>query len=280
MNAPLPELGVGIGWRPEIAGVLERLPGLRFTEVVAESLTDRALPAPLAQLRERGVTVVPHGIRLSLGGAEDLDQHRVAHLAHCAEVVDAPLVSEHIAFVRAGGTEAGHLLPVPRTRDALDVLAGNVLAAQAELPVPLALEPIAALFDWPEDEMDEAAFLTELLERTGAWLLLDVANLYANAINRGDDLGALLTRLPLERIAYAHVAGGAEHDGFYHDTHTDPVPPEVLALLSELCAVRRPSAILLERDGDYPPEAQLRTELDALARAAGLPAITSDVATR
>lgn len=280
MSAPLPELGAGIGWRPEIAGVLEKLPGLRFTEVVAESLTDRAVLAPLAQLRERGVTVVPHGIRLSLGGAEDLDQHRVAHLAHCAEVVDAPLVSEHIAFVRAGGTEAGHLLPVPRTREALDVLAGNVLAAQAELPVPLALEPIAALFDWPEDEMDEAAFLTELLERTGAWLLLDVANLYANATNRGDDPGALLTRLPLERIAYAHVAGGAAHDGLYHDTHTDPVPPEVLALLSELCAVRRPPAILLERDGDYPPEAQLRTELNALARAAGLPAITSDVATR
>lgn len=280
MSAPLPELGAGIGWRPEIAGVLEKLPRLRFTEVVAESLTDRAVLAPLAQLRERGVTVVPHGIRLSLGGAEDLDQHRVAHLAHCAEVVDAPLVSEHIAFVRAGGTEAGHLLPVPRTREALDVLAGNVLAAQAELPVPLALEPIAALFDWPEDEMDEAAFLTELLERTGAWLLLDVANLYANATNRGDDPGALLTRLPLERIAYAHVAGGAAHDGLYHDTHTDPVPPEVLALLSELCAVRRPPAILLERDGDYPPEAQLRTELNALARAAGLPAITSDVATR
>ena len=280
MSAPLPELGAGIGWRPEIAGVLEKLPGLRFTEVVAESLTDPAVLAPLAQLRERGVTVVPHGIRLSLGGAEDLDQRRVAHLAHCAEVVDAPLVSEHIAFVRAGGTEAGHLLPVPRTREALDVLAGNVLAAQAGLPVPLALEPIAALFDWPEDEMDEAAFLTELLERTGAWLLLDIANLYANAINRRDDPGALLTRLPLERLAYVHVAGGAEHDGLYHDTHTDPVPSEVLALLSELCAVHRPAAILLERDGDYPPEAQLRAELDVLACAAGLPAITRDVATR
>ncbi|MDT7712863.1 MAG: uncharacterized protein QOG46_1552 [Pseudonocardiales bacterium] len=280
MNAPLPELGVGIGWRPEIAGVLERLPGLRFTEVVAESLTVGTLPDPLAELRERGVTVVPHGIGLSLGGAEDLDQHRVAHLAHCAEAVDAPLVSEHIAFVRAGGTEAGHLLPIPRTRDTLDVLAGNVLAVQAQLPVPLALEPIAALFDWPEDEMDEAAFLTELLDRTGAWLLLDIANLYANAVNRGDEPSALLTRLPLERIAYVHVAGGAEYDGLYHDTHTDPVPAEVRALLSELCTLHRPPAILLERDGDYPPEAQLRTELDALALAAGAPAITGDVAIR
>jgi uncharacterized protein (UPF0276 family) len=280
MSAPLCGLGVGIGWRPEIAGVLGRLAGLRFTEVVAETLTGGALPQPLAQLRGRGVTVVPHGIRLSLGGTEDLDQHRVAHLAQCAEVLNAPLVSEHIAFVRAGGLEAGHLLPVPRTRDALDVLVGNVLVAQAQLPVPLALEPIAALFEWPEDEMDEATFLTELLDRTGAWLLLDVANVYANATNRAAAPGALLARLPLERVAYVHVAGGAEHDGLYHDTHTDPVPPEVLALLSELSAVHRPPAVLLERDGHYPPEAQLRAELDAVAHAAGLPRITGEVLAR
>ncbi|HKR48540.1 MAG TPA: DUF692 domain-containing protein, partial [Pseudonocardiaceae bacterium] len=248
--------------------------------VVAESLTGGTLPEPLAQLRQHGVTVVPHGIRLSLGGAEDLDQHRVAHLARCADALDAPLVSEHIAFVRAGGTEAGHLLPVPRTQDALDVLVGNVLSAQAQLPVPLALEPIAALFEWPEDEMDEAAFLTELLDRTGAWLLLDVANVYANAVNRAAVPGALLARLPLERIAYVHVAGGSTHDGHYHDTHTDPVPIEVLTLLSELCALHQPPAILLERDGDYPPEAQLRTELDAVARAAGLPLITGEVPAR
>lgn len=280
VSAPLRGLGIGIGWRPEIAGVLTRLPGLRLTEVVAEALTGGAVPEPLVQLRQRGVTVVPHGVRLSLGGAEDLDQHRVAHLARCAAVLDAPLVSEHIAFVRAGGTEAGHLLPVPRTPDALDVLVTNVLTAQAQLPVPLALEPIAALFEWPEDEIDETAFLTELLDRTGAWLLFDVANLYANATNRGDEPSALLARLPLERIAYVHVAGGAEHDGLYHDTHTDPVPPEVLALLSELCALHRPPAVLLERDGNYPPEAQLRAELDTLAHAARLPPITSEVPPR
>ena len=29
-----------------------------------------------------------------------------------------------------------------------------------------------------------------------------------------------------------HVAGGAEHDGLYHDTHTDPVPPAVLDLVA------------------------------------------------
>jgi uncharacterized protein (UPF0276 family) len=267
--------GVGIGWRPEISGYLAGLPGLRFTEVVAESLPRRG-PAPeaLAGLRERGVTVIPHGVKLSLGGAEPVAPERVAHLARCAELVGAPLVSEHIAFVRAGGQEAGHLLPLPRTREAVDALVANVARTQAELPVPLALEPIATLFDWPDAELSETDFITEILDRTGALLLLDVANLYANARNRGKDPVEVLDRLPLDRIAYVHVAGGAEHDGLYHDTHTDPTPPRVLELLAALCARQPPPAVLLERDGHYPAADVLTAELDAIADAAGLDRVT------
>ena len=277
---PLPG-GVGVGWRPEIAGVVGELPGLRFCEVIAESLAPvpAVPPRGVVEQRGRGGAVVPHGVRLSLGGAEPLDPARVAHLAACAAAVDAPLVSEHVAFVRAGGREAGHLLPVPRSRDALDVLTAHVTAVQAELDVPLALEPIAALFDWPDDEYTEGEFLTALLERTGALLLLDVANVHANAVNRGTDPEALLDAIPLERVAYVHVAGGAEHPadpGVYHDTHTDPVPDAVLTLLERLCErLAAPPAVMLERDGRYPPAAQLHAELDAIAAAAALPRVTA-----
>ena len=268
-SAPTAPLGgVGIGWREELAGFVARRPGLGFAEVVAESLhADRPLPPGLEELRRRGVPVVPHGVRLSLGSADEPDPARVRHLAALAERLEAPLVSEHVAFVRGGGLEAGHLLPVPRTRQALDVLAHNVRLAQAELGVPLALEHVAALLEWPAPELDEAAFLTELLDRTGAWLLLDVANLYANARNHGGDPPAFLDALPLERIAYVHVAGGVERDGLYHDTHAHPTPPAVLELVAELCARRDPPGVMLERDDDYPPEAELAAELDAIAAA-------------
>lgn len=266
-------LGVGIGWRPDIAGYVRSLPGLRFTEVVAESL-HHPLPDLLA-LRDNGVAVIPHGIQLSLGGPDPVSPARVAHLAHCAELLDAPLVSEHIAFVRAGGLEAGHLLPVPRTRDSLQILTANIRRTQRELPVPLALEPIAALFDWHEADYTEADFITELLLRTDALLLLDIANVYANARNRGQDPTALLDRLPLDRIAYVHVAGGAQAGGLYHDTHTDPVPADVLALITELCTRCRPPGLLLERDGRYPPAAALSAELAAIAQAADLPSPTT-----
>lgn len=263
--------GIGAGWRPEIAAVLRDVPGLAFREVIAESIDPDALPVPLA-----GDDVVVHGVRLSLGSPDGVDPERVTHLAACADALDAPLVSEHVAFVRAGGIEAGHLLPLPRTRAALDVLTRNVARTRVELDVPLALEPIATFLDWPDDEFDETGFLLRLHERTGAPLLLDVANLRANALNRGTDprrvLDDLLDGLPPEAIAYCHVAGGAEHDGLLHDTHTDPVPDAVLELLAEVAArLPAPPPTMLERDGRYPPAAELCAELTAIATAAGHP---------
>ncbi|MDW5326928.1 DUF692 domain-containing protein [Plantactinospora sp. KLBMP9567] len=259
-----PRLGVGIGWRPEIDLTVERLPGVDFVEVLAENIHRGPLPVSLTVLRERGVPVIAHAVSLSLGGAEPVDHTRVAHLAAVAEAVDAPLVSEHVAFSRAGGLDSGHLLPVPRTRDALEVLVDNVNQVQAELPVPLALENIAALLDWPDNDLTEGQFLADLVERTDCWLLVDVANLYANAINLGTSPETFLDELPLERLAYVHVAGGVTHDGLYHDTHAHAVPPQVLDTLAALCARVNPPGVMLERDDDYPPDADLAAELAAI----------------
>ncbi|WUW20902.1 DUF692 domain-containing protein [Streptomyces sp. NBC_01463] len=265
------KLGIGIGWRPEIADAVEALPGIDWVEAVAENLCDDHLPASLVRLRERGVTVVPHGVSLGLGGAERPDPDRLAALAARAALLDAPLVTEHIAFVRAGGArtgsavlEAGHLLPVPRTRAALDVLCENVRIAQDSLPVPLALENIAALFSWPDEELTEGQFLAELVERTGVRLLIDVANLHTNHVNRGEDPVRALDELPVEAIAYVHVAGGVEKDGVWHDTHAHPVTAPVLDILAELRSRVSPPGVLLERDDDFPPAAELAGELDTI----------------
>ena len=260
-------LGHGVGWRPQLDGAIARTDGLGFVEVVAESIGALGLPTGVMAARMRGLQVVPHGISLSLGGAERPGRARLEHLAAVAEQVGAPLVSEHIAFVRAGGRESGHLLPVPRTREALEILAENVAIAQDALPVPLALEHVAALLEWPGAEMDEATFVSELLERTGALLLLDLSNLYANAHNHGYDALEALARFPLDRIAYVHVGGGTFRDGVYHDTHAHPVVPAVLALVEELFAMADAPGVLLERDDDFPPEAELFAELRAIADA-------------
>ncbi|MFF9869992.1 DUF692 family multinuclear iron-containing protein [Streptomyces sp. NPDC013953] len=262
------ELGMGIGWRPEIADAVEGLPGVDWVEVVAENLCAGHLPDSLLRLRERGVTVVPHGVSLGLGGADRPDAGRLADLAAKATALGAPLVTEHIAFVRAAGPagalEAGHLLPVQRTWDALEVLCENVRIAQDALPVPLALENIAALISWPGEELTEGQFLAELVERTGVRLLIDVANLHTNHVNRGEDPSKALDELPVEAIAYVHVAGGVERDGVWHDTHAHPVPRPVLDILADLSSRVAPPGVLLERDDDFPPAPALAAELTAI----------------
>ncbi|WP_399890935.1 DUF692 domain-containing protein [Streptomyces sp. BBFR51] len=278
-------LGTGIGWRPEIADAVERMPGIDWVEAVSENLCPGHLPDSLLRLRERGVTVVPHGVSLGLGGGERPDAGRLAALAERAEVLGSPLVTEHIAFVRAGGAltaspllEAGHLLPVPRTRDALDVLCENVRIAQDALPVPLAVENIAALISWPGEEMTEGQFLYELADRTGVRLLIDVANLHTNHVNRGEDPAEALAELPLEAIAYVHVAGGFERDGVWHDSHAHPVAQPVLDILTDLASRVAPPGVLLERDENFPEGEELEGEVEAIraavakGRTGGMPA--------
>lgn len=130
--------------------------------------------------------------------------------------------------------------------------------------MPLALENIAALISWPGEELTEGQFLAELVERTGVRLLIDVANLHTNHVNLGEDPATALDELPVEAIAYVHVAGGVEKDGVWHDTHAHPVTGPVLDVLAELRSRVDPPGVLLERDDDFPPTAELAGELDMI----------------
>jgi uncharacterized protein (UPF0276 family) len=265
-------LGLGCGWRAPLAAYIERRPALSFVEVLAEDLPGRGpLPPALAALLDRGCQVVVHGVSLSLGSAEGLDGWALEHLCRVAEVVRAPLVSEHVCFVRAGGLDSGHLLPVPRTAASLEVLVENVRRAQAALPVPLALENIASPLEWPGAEWEEPVFLSLLLEQTGAQLLLDAANLHAQSVNCGVDVERWLDAAPLHRLAYVHAAGGTLRGGLYHDTHAHPLPAPLLPVVEALRRRREIPGLLLERDDRFPPAEALDGELARLARAARLP---------
>ncbi|MFD7076926.1 DUF692 family multinuclear iron-containing protein [Nocardioides sp. NPDC059952] len=274
--------GIAVAWRPAIAELLQTYAAsgrLGFTEVVAENTAPAQVPQAVLDL---GVPVIAHGVTLGLAGADRPAADRLTRLAELAEALDSPFVSEHVAFVRASDSpdplhgdvlEAGHLLPPPRTADSLDVLVDNVRIAQDQLPVPLAVENIAATFTWPEDTISEPDFLTELVERTGVRLVLDVANLYASAVARGSDPVADLARFPLDAVAYMHVAGGTERDGLYIDTHAHPMPTPVLSLLTtavEAYAGRRLPGIMLERDADVSPQT-VDPEFTKLAEAVPTP---------
>lgn len=280
--------GVGLGFRKELSADLLRDPSrVDFVEVVAEN----ALAHPSARREARAIAeiwpVALHGVKLSLGSAEGVDADRARRLGRLARELGCPVVTEHVAFTRAGGREIGHLTPLPFSREAVRVVARNVATARRHLPdVPLLLENIAWTLRPPGDEMDEAAFYGEIVEATGCDLLLDLANLYANAENTGRDPSRTLAAYPLDSVAMVHLAGGVLEHGFYLDTHAHPVPPPVLDLLRQLVSSSGAVPVIVERDDRFPPFEELAAEVDAAravmrgrpARAPGAarPALGSD----
>lgn len=264
--------GVGLGWRQELAASLfAAKQSADFIEIVAEAYFQNG-PAQreiLALAETWQNRVIPHGIRLSLGSAAGIDRERARRLGKLARQVRAPAISEHVAFTRAHRTsgEIGHLTQLPLTRTAVAVVARNLAEARRHLPdVPFLLETPAWTLRWPEDEMDEGTFFHELVRATSCDLLLDLGNVYANAQNGGLDPLTLLHRYPLERTAMVHLGGGAFRDGFYVDTHAHPIAPEVFALLAELVRVAGPVPVLIERDANFPPFAELLGEIQKTRR--------------
>jgi uncharacterized protein (UPF0276 family) len=262
-------IGIGIGWRPELAIAIDRDPSLQFIEITAEHYPKGVVPPALDRLVEQGRTIIPHGISVSLGSAEGFDLAAVHRLNALARRFNSPFVSEHVAFVRAGDLEAGHLLPLPRTKAAMQVVIENIQRAQEVLSVPLALENISALFAWPSADFSDAEFLTEILERTNTRLLLDTSNVYANAVNLGENPSEFLDNIPLNRLAYVHVGGGFEKDGVYHDSHAHPVSDAALSIVTALCERIESPGVLLERDDHFPSDAELREELTRIRAAIG-----------
>src|SRR5688572_835196 len=259
---------VGIGWRPDIAADALAAPDrLDLVEVVAEtcfvSASTRREACALAEVWP----VVPHGVKLSLGSAEGIDVDHARRLGALARELRAPAITEHVALTQAGGREIGHLTAVPFTREAVRAVAKNVDRARRQLPdVPLLLENIAWTLRWPEDEMAEADFYAEIVEATGCDLLLDLANLHANAVNAGVDPRGLLRAHPLDRVGMVHLAGGMDDGGFYVDTHAHPTPGAVFALLEELVGRIGPVPVILERDAALPPFAELDAEMERARR--------------
>ncbi len=270
----IPRLGLGVAWRPGIADAIEAQTCLQFTELHAENFilidnfaADEPLPDSVQRLQKRGMTLVPHAVTLSVGGASPPPLDRIDAFADLVRRTGAPLFSDHCCFVRGGGYESGHLLPIPRSRDQLEIVVENIRLVQSRLPVPFALENIAAMFEWPGAEMDEATFIGEIVEAADCLLLIDIANLYANARNLRWDAAKYLDRLPLERLAYVHMAGGMLIDGLYHDTHSQTPGTGILGLLEELAARVDPPGVLLERDDNFPTTESLTQELHLISSA-------------
>jgi uncharacterized protein len=251
MNLPH-RIGVGINYQAEIAGdIVRHLDAFDLIEVISDNLFHEDAFTPELRHVMAAKPVVLHGVNMSLGGAHELDGGYVARLRHLAEEWNPLWISDHLAFSRLPTLDVGQLMPVTRSRANLELIARKAAAVRAALPRPFLIENITAYFEYPDDEMDEPAFLRAVLARSGCGLLLDVNNLHINSHNLGFDPFAVLDRLPLERVVQIHLAGGFTREGLHIDSHGHRIVPPVWSLLERVCERASPRAIIIERDQNH-----------------------------
>lgn len=252
----LPALGVGLGYRRELHdSIVAHQDSIDCLEVISDHYLN--LPTehmtPLLSLAGQ-LPVVPHGIDLSIGTSGELDGDYLDRLARLVGAIGAPWCSDHLSFTRTANLEIGSLTPLLRTRVAAAEVAAKTAQVRHHVGVPFLLENISYYLDLP-GELSEAQFITEVMEQSECFLLLDFTNLFTNSVNHGFEPEQFLADIPLERVVEVHLAGGAWSGDTLLDTHSAPVPGEVWALFTETVS-RMPAlrCVILERDQDFPSD--------------------------
>jgi uncharacterized protein (UPF0276 family) len=256
----------GLGFKPQhLADALAcRADGLWF-EVHPENYMVDGGPrlAALSALRERH-PISLHGVGLSVAAVGPPEPDHLARLKALVDRFKPVAVSDHLGWQRWRGRRFMDFLPFPRTREALEVVAGNVERVQGALQRPLLLENPATYAELPGHEMDEAEFFDALVLRTGCGLLLDVNNVFVSAHNLDEDPATRLAAYPMDAVAEIHLAGhrrDSSSDGrLLIDSHDAPVSQAVWRLYADLVARIGCVPTLIERDDDIPPFAALLAE--------------------
>jgi uncharacterized protein len=249
----------GVGLKPEhFRVVLTTRPDIGFFEVHAENYMVDGGPFHhfLGRVREH-YPLSMHGVGLSIGGAEPLDESHLDRLAALIERYEPASFSEHLAWSSHAGVFYNDLLPVPYDRPTLDRVCEHIDRVQERLGLRMLLENPSTYLEFEASSMSETLFLREVLKRTGCGLLLDVNNVHVSCTNHGRDALAYLRDLPLTEVGEVHLAGFAQDvdaagAALLVDSHGSPVDEAVWGLYVHVVAQLGAVPTLLERDNDVP----------------------------
>ncbi|HOX67363.1 MAG TPA: DUF692 domain-containing protein [Burkholderiaceae bacterium] len=256
--------GFGLGLRtPHYSDFLESPQRVDWLEILSDNyLVPGGKPLVMLDAIRADYPVVMHGVALSIGAADGPDRAYLAALAALARRVEPLWISDHLCWTGVHGRVLHDLYPLPYTDASIDVVVRNVHIAQEVLKRPLVLENVSSYVSFESSEMTEWEFITEVCQRTGCRLLLDVNNIHVSSVNHGFDARAFLRGVPADRVQQIHLAGHTDHGDHLIDTHDHPVADPVWALYAEALARLGPVATMIERDDRIPPLAELVCELD------------------
>ena len=257
-----PNLGCGLGLRPPHYGAAARGHiGVDWLEVITENfMVEGGNPRRVLRAARAHYPIVLHGVSMSLGSVDPLDDRYLDRLAALADEIEPAWISDHLCWSSYGGHTGHDLWPLPFTEESLEHVARRVRAVQDRLGRRILVENVSSYLEYAHSTISEWEFLGELARRADCGLLLDVNNVFVSAHNHGFDPEAFLGGVPVDRVKQIHLAGHSDHGTHLLDSHDHPVCDGVWALYRS--AVERFGAVstLIERDDDIPPLSEVIAE--------------------
>lgn len=258
-------LGVGLGLRREHYGsLLSNLPSeLQWFEVAPENYMEIGgkVYRDFCELAER-IPIVAHSVSMSLGSLDPLNKTFLKQLKKFIRTHKIPIASDHICFSSYKGIQFDDLVPLPFTWETVRHISKRIRQVQDFLEIPYAVENVSSYVPVGKAEMTEWDFVRAVVEESGAGLLLDVNNIYVNSVNFGFDPELYLKAMPLDKIAYVHVAGHLrKRKNFILDTHGSEIINPVWKILDRLAEMTEVPAVMIERDANIPPLEDILEEI-------------------
>lgn len=254
--------GVGVGLRgPHVPDILNQQPNISWFELLTDNhLTKGGVFSFQADEIAKRYPIALHGVGMSLGSTDPIDWAYIKSVKVLAERTQAIHISEHLSFTACEDVHSHELLPLPKTKEALHHTANRICEIQDFLGQQILIENVSTYLEFDEADYSDAEFINELCQLADCNLLLDVNNIYVNAINHDHYAEATLNAMPWHRVKEIHIAGHEEQGDLLLDTHGGPVCDEVLELFKTAIKHLPNTPVLLEWDTKLPSWDVLWTE--------------------
>lgn len=266
----LPCLGYGLGLRVEYYEALLEHPGpVEWLEIVSENyMVPGGRPLVwLDRFRQR-FPLAMHGVSLSIGSTDPLDDGYLARLAALAHRIEPAWISDHLCWTGVQGVNLHDLMPLPYTEEALAHVVERVSQVQEVLGRRILLENVSSYIRFADAQLTEWEFLSAVAERADCLILLDINNIHVSAHNHGFSPLDYLDGVPAARVQQFHLAGHEQGGPLLIDTHDAPVVDTVWQLYVEAVSRFGRVSTMIERDDHMPPLAELLAELEHARRLA------------
>jgi uncharacterized protein len=243
-SADVRPIGVGITYstliepllesRPELFQVVEIEPQTTWIKIPGASPPYRMNEEVLQHLLTLPGQKLVHSVGTPVGGTVRPEPAQLALLQTTVRVLESPWASDHLSFNQTPEFATGFFLPPRQTAAGVQAVITSIRDLKAALPVPVAVETGVNYLRPRQDEIPDGEFVERVCEGADCGLLLDLHNVFANALNGRQPLDEYIERLPLERVWEIHLAGGMELDGFWLDAHSGAIPDPLFEFAEQL----------------------------------------------